>query len=94
MSTLEDLNETQLEFDYIIVGGGTAGCIVASRLAEALPEKKILMIEGGPSDYKQDHILDLKRSIEMWGGDYDYNYTSMEQPHGEAERLSPQLKHH
>jgi len=32
-------------FDYVIVGGGTAGCVIASRLTEYLPEKKVLLIE-------------------------------------------------
>lgn len=35
-------------FDYIIVGGGVAGCALASRLSEALPKDSILLIEAGP----------------------------------------------
>src|SRR5690242_4235235 len=40
-------------FDYIILGGGSAGCILASKLAERLPNDRILLLEAGgiiPSD--------------------------------------------
>jgi choline dehydrogenase len=38
-------------FDYIVVGGGSAGCTVTSRLVKA--GKSVLMIEAGPSDNNQ-----------------------------------------
>ena len=37
------------EFDHIVVGGGSAGCAVAARLAER-PGASVLVIEAGPSD--------------------------------------------
>ena len=39
-----------MEFDYIIVGGGSAGCLLANRLS-ANPGNKVCLIEAGPSDW-------------------------------------------
>lgn len=70
------------DFDYVIVGGGTAGCVIASRLSQYLPEKKILMIEGGPSDFMDDRVLKLKDWLSLLGGELDYDYPTTEQPNG------------
>ncbi len=46
----------QLEFDYIIVGAGSAGCLLANRLS-ANPDNRVLLIEaGGRDNYHWIHI--------------------------------------
>lgn len=69
-------------FDYVVVGGGTAGCVIASRLAEYLPHKRILLIEAGPSDFMDDRVLDLRQWLALLGGEFDYDYPTTEQPMG------------
>ncbi|KAL8810410.1 MAG: hypothetical protein Q9223_002438 [Gallowayella weberi] len=71
-------------FDYLIVGGGTAGCVIASRLAEYLPHQRILLIEAGPSDFMNDKVLKLKDWLSLLGGELDYDYGTTEQPNGNS----------
>jgi len=47
---------SRLEFDYVVVGAGTAGCLLAERLS-ANPNHRVLLIEaGGKDNYHWIHI--------------------------------------
>lgn len=64
------------EYDYIVVGGGTSGCVVAGRLSED-SDKSVLVIEAGPILNDKEEFddllvaptyerLDPNRSIYTW----------------------------
>jgi choline dehydrogenase-like flavoprotein len=73
-------------YDYVIVGGGTAGCVLAARLSED-PDCRVCVIEGGPSDVGDDRILRLRNWINLLGSEFDYGYTTVEQPRGNSHIL-------
>ncbi|WP_171164247.1 GMC family oxidoreductase [Streptomyces sp. I05A-00742] len=69
--------------DYVVVGGGTAGSVIASRLVED-PGTSVVVIEGGPTDMDRPDVLTLRRWLGLLGGDLDYDYPTTEQPRGNS----------
>ncbi|KIM21071.1 GMC oxidoreductase [Serendipita vermifera MAFF 305830] len=68
-------------YDYVVVGGGTAGLTVADRLTEN-PRKTVLVIESGQLDEREDAFL-VPHSIGTAPPKYFYNLTSIPQSAGE-----------
>jgi choline dehydrogenase len=69
--------------DYVVIGGGTAGSVIASRLAED-PDVSVALIEGGPSDLGRPEVLTLRRWLGLLGGELDYDYPITGQPRGNS----------
>ncbi|KAL1864087.1 hypothetical protein Daus18300_007867 [Diaporthe australafricana] len=66
-------------YDYIIVGGGTAGLVVASRLSEDA-DVSVLIIEAGGDKSKDPYVMTPGLMGAMYGKDeYDWNFSSVPQ---------------
>lgn len=74
------------EFDIIVVGGGTAGVVVATRLAE-LSDLRIGLLEAGPSDADKEEVLDFRRWMELLESPFVRNYEIAPQPIGNSRIL-------
>ncbi|WP_046655674.1 GMC family oxidoreductase [Lysobacter capsici] len=62
------------EFDYIIIGAGSAGCVLANRLSED-PDARVLLIEAGPRDlHPFIHMpAGLSKLVNKKGVNWDYD---------------------
>ena len=71
------------EFDYVIAGGGTAGCVVAARLSED-PNVTVCLLEAGPSDVDDPAILRLEDWMYLLDSGYDWDYLVEPQAKGNS----------
>ncbi len=74
---------TKTHFDYLVIGGGTAGAIVAARLAED-PSLSVCLVEAGYSDEGVPGILELRPWADLLRTQYDYDYTIEPQARGNS----------
>ena len=64
-------------YDFIVAGGGTVGCVLASRLSQA--GHSVAIFEAGPEDYS-DAVMSPLAAPTLHGTPLEYNYASKEQP--------------
>jgi choline dehydrogenase len=70
-------------YDYVIVGAGSAGCVLAARLSEN-PGTRVLLLEAGPPD-DADEIHVPAALSRLFQSTYDWNYQTVPQ-HRAADR--------
>ncbi|KAL1132096.1 hypothetical protein AAG570_010054 [Ranatra chinensis] len=71
-----DVHQLLPEYDFIVVGAGSAGSVVASRLSE-VASWSVLLIEAGPDEDFQSETPRL--AFSLWNSWADWNYTSVPQ---------------
>src|SRR5947209_2560876 len=78
-------------YDYVIVGGGSAGAVVAARLSED-PDVSVCLLEWGPSDVANDDVLLIRRWLGLLEGPLDLAYHTTLQPRGNAHIVHSRAK--
>ncbi|HEY8720791.1 choline dehydrogenase [Pengzhenrongella sp.] len=76
------------QYDYVIVGGGSAGSALANRLS-ADPGNSVLVLEAGRKDFRWDVLIHMPAALPFPIGNrfYDWKYSSEAEPHLNGRRI-------
>ena len=76
------------QFDYVIVGGGSAGSVLANRLTED-PGTSVLVLEAGRFDWRIDPFIHMPAALTFPIGSrfYDWRYESEPEPFMHGRRI-------
>ncbi|KAJ8130780.1 hypothetical protein O1611_g2848 [Lasiodiplodia mahajangana] len=67
---------TDLAADYIVVGGGLTGCVIASRLSQSAQRPKVILLEAGSDLSGNPATTSFLSALPLLGGEFDYFYKS------------------
>lgn len=73
-------------YDYIIVGAGSSGCVLAARLSED-PQVRVLLLEAGGSEQRPLVSMPLAWFEAMKSADLGWGYASEPEPHCDDRRI-------
>ena len=78
----------QLEYDYIILGAGSAGCVLANRLSES-GDHSVLVVEAGPMDRKL--LIQIPAGVHSVYKDPSINWNYLSETETELEKRNIEL---
>lgn len=71
-------------FDFVVVGAGSAGCVLANRLSA--DGRKVALIEAGGAHHKKFLVRAPGAWFDLWRSDLDWRLSTEPQPHSDQRR--------
>ena len=66
------------DYDFVIIGGGTAGLVVAARLTED-PDVQVLVLEAGENYLNDPRVIIPALCLSLQGSEADWNFETVSQ---------------
>jgi choline dehydrogenase len=79
-------DQQDVQYDYIVVGAGSAGCVLAARLSED-PQTRVLLLEAGPADRSIWIHLPIGYGKTMWDSRYNWCFHTDPEPSMNGRRI-------
>src|SRR5438132_9246391 len=72
-------------YDHVIIGGGSAGCVLAARLSED-PDTRVLLLEAGPPD--TNDLIHIPAAFgALFRTEQDWDHATVWEPHCNNRRI-------
>ena len=73
--------------DILVLGGGLAGCTLATRLKQLLPDKIITLVEAGPNKHDDPLLTEPMGTLQLPNSSYQHNYKTVPHTHLDSREL-------
>ena len=73
--------------DFLVLGGGLAGCVLASRLKEYNPSMNVTLVEAGADEHDNSLVTEPMGVMQLHTSSMEYKYKTVPQRHFDGRKV-------